>query len=134
MARVFQLLRIILPFAYVSILSRFLRVWLLLRCVYLIYAFSRGVSFLLLIIVFSVLIIQFRFRIGYSSAKVSQINEPSHENGLNTASLAFVYVMHVIEEKKVLALLIRQVEGTCTSSLLALSRFVDDVRRLRLPR
>ncbi len=87
---------------------------------------------LLLIAVFSVLIIQFRFRIGYPSAKVSQINGPPHENGLDTAPLAFICAMHVIEEKKFLALLIRQVKGTCTSSLLALSRSVDDVRRLRL--
>ena len=132
MVRVSQLFRIILPFAYVSILSRFLRVWLLLRYVCLIYAFSRGVSFLLLIAVFSVLIIQFRFRIAYPFAKVSQINGLRNENRLNTAPLTFVYFMHVIEEKKVLALLIRQVEWTCTSSLLALSRSVDDVRRLRL--
>lgn len=98
----------------------------------MIYAFSREVLFLLLIAIFFVLIVQFRFRIGYSSAKISQINGLPHENELNIASLTFVYFMHVIEEKKVLALLIRQVEGTCTFSLLALSRFVDDVRRLRL--
>jgi len=40
--------------------------------------------------------------------------------------------MHVIEKKKVLTLLIRQIEETCTSSLLTLFRFVDDVCRLEL--
>jgi len=48
-------------------------------------------------------------------------------------TLAYVCVIHDIEEKKVLALLIRQVKGTCTTSLLALSRSVDDVCRLQLP-
>ena len=68
----------------------------------------------------------------YSSVKVSQINESSHENESNTALLTFVDIMHIIEKKKVLALLIRQIEETCTFSLLTLFRFVDDVRRLRL--
>ena len=42
----------------------------------------------------------------------------------------FLSITSPIEEKKVLALLIRQVEGTCTSSLQALSRSVNDVCRL----
>lgn len=61
---------------------------------------------------------------GIPSAKVSQ------KNGLDAAPLAFVFVIHVVEEKKILALLIRQVKGAYTSSLLAFSRFVDDVCRL----
>jgi hypothetical protein len=38
--------------------------------------------------------------------------------------------MYIIKEKKVLALLKRQVEGIYISSLLVLSRSVDNVRRL----
>ena len=132
MTRVFQLLCINMLFAYISILSRFLRVELFLRYVYLIYVFSRKILFLLLTIVFSILIIQFRSQIEYFSIKVNQMNKSSHENKLNIASLTFVDVIYIIKKKKVLALLKRHIEETYIFSFLIFFKFVDNVRRLRL--
>ena len=113
MIHVFQLLRIIMSFVYISIFSRFFRVWLLLKCVYLIYAFSQRISFLFLIVIFSVLIIQFKLRIEYFFIKVNQINKSFYENELNTAFLIFVDVIHVIK-KKILVLFKRHVKETYT--------------------
>lgn len=132
MTRIFQLLCIIMSFVYISILSRFFRVRLLLRCVYLIYVFSREILFLFLIVVFFVLIIQFKLWIKYFFIKISQINEFSHENKLNIAFLTFVDIIHIIEKKKILVLLKRYVEKTRIFFLLTLFKFVDDVRKFRL--